>query len=162
VTSSEKKIPTIHPQQAAHGRRFRFCTGGGLLMRLNVRIKGRVLTKAQRHKDERKRNRLIRFRAPSQSGVALCLPPHQDAPATLSAAALRGRQPAGELSGSGESIDYSTAVQWLQKGADQGLLQAGYELGSIYEHGMFVPKDESKAVLYENICKQARKHSGLQ
>ena len=44
------------------------------------------------------------------------------------------------------SADYSEAVKWYRKAAEQGNKQAQYNLGVCYESGRGVPQDYSEAV----------------
>ncbi len=44
--------------------------------------------------------------------------------------------------------DYTTAVAWFRKAADQGYTQAQFQLGAMYETGRGVAQDYAAAVLW--------------
>lgn len=51
--------------------------------------------------------------------------------------------------GNGVGVDYRKGVYWLKKSADSGHAAARYELGQVYERGMYeVPQDLKKAVFW--------------
>jgi TPR repeat protein len=44
--------------------------------------------------------------------------------------------------------DYAQAVQWYRKAAEQGLAQAQYNLGFMYDKGRGVRQDDAQAVAW--------------
>lgn len=51
--------------------------------------------------------------------------------------------------------NYSDAIYWYKKAADQGDLPAKYDLGVCYFYGLGVPEDKSKAVeIWESMAKE--------
>jgi TPR repeat protein len=63
-------------------------------------------------------------------------------------------------SGEGVAEDYSQAVHWYRKAADQGNADAQYTLGNMYRNGQGVPQNYSQAaVLYRKAGTQGHSDS---
>ena len=50
--------------------------------------------------------------------------------------------------GKGVPQDYDEAVKWYRKAADQGLAEAQFDLGLIYQKGQSVAQDYGEAVMW--------------
>jgi len=48
--------------------------------------------------------------------------------------------------GEGVSQDFAEAVKWYLKAAEQGHVEAQFNLGGIYQEGIVVPQDNSQAL----------------
>ena len=61
----------------------------------------------------------------------------------------------------GKQTDYSEAVEWFRKAAEQGYARAQYDLGYCYDNGQGVPQDYSEAVKwYRKAAEQG--HAGAE
>ena len=56
------------------------------------------------------------------------------------------------MNGYGVTQDYTQAVYWYQKAAEQGTVSAQYNLGICYEKGEGVTKDKAQAISWYRMA----------
>lgn len=63
--------------------------------------------------------------------------------------------------GIGVPQDYTEAIRWYRKGAEQGVAPAQFRLGGMYDNGKGVPQDYAQAIRWYRKAASSLQKSGF-